>query len=389
MTFVRALTRVLVVPVAVTVACGSENTNQNPNTGVGGAPTSGGDLGAARSGMSNASGPSSGGVSAGGATTGGATTGGATTGGVLLSGSSKSGDSATGGGSAAGGGGGPPATGGGTGGGGAGPLGGSAGMPTAGADGGPGKGAARSAGCGKSSGTPMNVAVANAIVTFPQGYDGSTPVPMLFGFHGANRTNQEFYEIDARAKGSDLEKHFLMVYLKSEGSGWVASDKARLDAAYDQMLQTYCIDTERVFATGSSSGAHFIEILLCQGERRFAGVALQSGYKECASWASTPALLIHGTNDSQRVSAGDANGRLELEPFVASNGCSMPTTPYREAQACTSIYDQAAVNNGCVAYTGCAAPLVFCNHDDLNYSGTNHGWPCFANQTIDAFFSAL
>jgi polyhydroxybutyrate depolymerase len=243
-------------------------------------------------------------------------------------------------------------------------------------------------GCGKSSGTPMNVNVPNAIVTFPNGYDGSTPVPMMFGFHGAGRTHQEFYEVDARTKGSDLEKHFAMVYLKAAGSGWASSDKSRLDTAYDQMTNDHCIDTNRVFAIGHSSGAHFIEVLLCNGDRRLTGVGLVSGSKQCASWQAVPGILIHGTTDQERVSLNDEDGQQELAPFLTSNGCGM-SSPYSGAMSCKSIYNQATVNHGCVTYQGCSAPFVFCNHDDQNYGGTNHGWPCFANQTFYTFFDAL
>jgi polyhydroxybutyrate depolymerase len=100
-------------------------------------------------------------------------------------------------------------------------------------------------------------------------------------------------------------------------------------------------------------------------------------------------MLIHGTTDQERVSLGDANGQQELGPFVTSNQCMSTTSPYAAAMACKSIYDQANVNHGCVSYQGCTAPFVFCAHDDQNYGGTNHGWPCFANQTMYAFLSSL
>jgi poly(3-hydroxybutyrate) depolymerase len=244
-----------------------------------------------------------------------------------------------------------------------------------------------STGCGKSTGMPMNVNVPNAIVTFPDNYNGSTPVPMMFGFHGAGRTNQEFYMTDARMQNSDLENHFAIVHLKSAGSAWAMSDTSRFDTAYNQMTQTYCIDLNRVFATGHSSGAQFIELMLCAGEDRLKAVAPVAGSRTCASWDALPSLLIHGLNDNQRGS--DANGQQERGPFITSNGCSMSTTPYTAAMSCNSIDNQAAVNNGCVAYSGCMAPFVFCNHNDQNYGGTNHGWPCFANQTMYAFLSGL
>jgi hypothetical protein len=47
------------------------------------------------------------------------------------------------------------------------------------------------------------------------------------------------------------------------------------------------------------------------------------------------------------------------------------------------------VNPGCVSYQGCADTLIWCSHDDPNYSNTNHGWPCFASRAMADFFSAL
>lgn len=389
----------LTVLVAVSAACGNESTNPSSISGTGGA--SGGASGGTASSGASAGGASAGGATSGGSPSGGSSTGGmtATSGGLSTGGaSSLGGGDGTSGGSSGGGSSGGGATGdsGGGGGGKAGGAGGAAGdgggaggMSGGTAGGGSSSTPMLSPGCGKSSGMPGNVNVPNSIVTFPDGYDGSTPVPMLFGFHGAGRTNDDFYRVDARTQNSDLEAHFAMVYLKAAGSGWVASDASRLDTAYDQMTQDYCIDMNHVFAIGHSSGAHFIEILLCDGDQRFGGVALVSGSRQCNSWNAVPGMLIHGTNDQERVSLGDADGQQELGPFLTSNGCGMSTAPYTDAMSCNSIYNQAAVNNGCVSYEGCSEPFVFCNHDDQNYSGTNHGWPCFANQAMYAFFSSL
>jgi poly(3-hydroxybutyrate) depolymerase len=179
-----------------------------------------------------------------------------------------------------------------------------------------------------------------------------------------------------------------MVYLKSAGSAWAMSDQSRFDTAYTQLTQNYCIDLNRVFATGHSSGAQFIEQMLCGGETRLKAVTPVAGSRTCASWQNPiPSMLIHGIMDNQR--ANDGNGFQEREPFITSHMCSMTTTPYTAVMACNSIHNQAAVNHGCVSYSGCAVPFVFCNHNDMNYGDTNHGWPCFANQAMYAFLSAL
>ncbi len=243
-----------------------------------------------------------------------------------------------------------------------------------------------SAGCGKMSGKPASANVANAIVTFPDAYDGSTPMPLVFGFHGAGRTNDQFRTADARTQGTDLEKKFVMVYLKSAGNGWVLNtDTARLNTALDTMKNSYCIDSGRVFATGHSSGAQMITQLLCANDKRFRAVAPVASSSYCTKWnAPTPTLLIHGKTDSERASTSqDADGRKDLAPYVASNVCGTTTAAY-DVAGCSSSGTQ--VVPGCVDYQMCSAQLVWCQHNDPNYSGTNHGWPCFANKAIYDFF---
>ncbi len=136
-------------------------------------------------------------------------------------------------------------------------------------------------------------------------------MPLVFGFHGAGRTNDQFRTADARTMGTDLEKRFVMVYLKAAGSGWVVNtDTARVNTAFDTMKSMYCIDQNRVFATGHSSGAQMITQMLCANDRRFRAVAPVASSVYCAKWNNPlPVLLIHGKNDSERASTSqDANG---------------------------------------------------------------------------------
>jgi polyhydroxybutyrate depolymerase len=244
-----------------------------------------------------------------------------------------------------------------------------------------------SAGCGR-GGRPAGGVVtvdADHIYTFPPSYDGQTPMPLIFAFHAnANPIDQ----IESITAGTALQQNFVMAFPKSVGQGWVlGTDAPRLDRWYDELLANYCIDTSRVFATGHSSGAQFIVQLLCQGESRFSAVAPVASSMYCQSWNPIPTLLIHGANDMERANTNqDANGRKDLGPYVASNGCDMSTTPYA-TPGCNS--GNVSVNPGCVSYSGCDETLIWCSHDDPNYSNTNHGWPCFANQAMFDFFSGV
>jgi polyhydroxybutyrate depolymerase len=254
--------------------------------------------------------------------------------------------------------------------------------------------AAASAGCGLAQGIPQNVAVDSTILTFPPTYDGSTPVPLVFGFHGANRTNLQQQVDDSKTIGSDLERNYVMAFVKSAGTAWdLGTDYPRFQAIREQILSRLCIDTEHVFAFGHSSGAQFIVQMLGDNRARetgFAAVApVSSSRYPNPAWTPVPTLLIHGLNDTQRN--GDNNGAMDIAQYAESNQCTGGPQPI-DIGTCASFADATNVNPGCVQYSGCAATTLFCNHNDPNYFQnnvpTNHGWPCFANSEIFAFFEA-
>lgn len=250
-----------------------------------------------------------------------------------------------------------------------------------------------SAGCG-SAATPAMDAVANNLLFFPPGYDGSTPTPLAFAFHGAGRTNVDQRTVDSRTVGSDLENNYIVAYMKSAGNAWdLNTDYPRFEAALQQIEAIACVDTANLFAFGHSSGAQFIVQMLgnpSTRETRFAAVApvASSDYGNPA-WSPVPTLLIHGLNDTSRP--GDNDGAQDISQYAESNQCSGGTTPL-SVPSCASLAGGVAVNAGCVQYSGCAAPTLFCNHDDPNYldngNPTNHGWPCFANSQIFQFFES-
>lgn len=255
---------------------------------------------------------------------------------------------------------------------------------------------AASPGCGSAAGIPSAVNVPNTIVTFPPSYDGSTPVPLVLWFHGAGRTNEEMRTIDSRTVGSALEDNYVNAFVKSTGNAWdIGADYARFNAVLDQMLNELCIDTEHLFAVGHSSGAQFIAQMLGNAsarETRLAGVVpVASSRFNNPAWEPVPTLVIHGLNDTSRP--GDANGAQDIVQYTEANRCAAGTAPLA-VPTCNSIAPgNVAVNPGCVSYQGCAAPTLFCNHDDPNYidngNPTNHGWPCFANPQIFEFFESL
>lgn len=241
-----------------------------------------------------------------------------------------------------------------------------------------------SAGCSAGgSGTPQ---VTNAIVGLPMGYDPSTPSPAIFAFHAAgNPSNQ----LQNEYGNTVLGKSYVMIYGAAAGGtgGWsLQADKTRFQTMFDEVLAKVCVDENRIFATGHSSGAQFVVQLLCDGETRFRGVAPVASSAYCNKWdQAVPALVIHGQMDQERAKVGDGDGAKDLAPFLASNGCRDTNAPATlDVAGCSGSIDP-----NCKQFDGCNEPTIWCQHNDPNYSNTQHGIPCFAESAMHDFFSGL
>jgi polyhydroxybutyrate depolymerase len=240
-----------------------------------------------------------------------------------------------------------------------------------------------SPGCSGGSGTAT---IANSVITPPDNYDGSTPVPVLFAFHGAGGNASSLQAPFASAAKS---RGYLAVFLKSQDSAWnPRADTPALDAAFDTIGESYCVDLNRVFAVGHSSGAQMITQLLCAGESRFRAVAPVASSKYCNGWDATAAIVIHGVDDIERGGQGlnrynldDGDGRKDFAVYHDSNECTEASTPFEPGGGCGPD-----IHPGCVEYDDCSARTVFCNHDDPQYGTSNHGVPCFASQVMFDFF---
>jgi hypothetical protein len=271
------------------------------------------------------------------------------------------------------------------------------GMSSAGTGGGGAGEVVPSAGCSRAS---ANVTIPNSLVGTPMGYTGSTPVPVVIAFHAAGNDNTS---IQNAFRNSDLAGKYLMVYPNSTSAttanktGWnMQADKNRYLEVRAAILSQACVDENRIYATGHSSGAQFVVQLLCSGDGDFAGVAPVASSVYCQKWKDgpVPALVIHGVQDVERTMYGlnDGNGMKDLQPYLTSNECDMMSTPFDpDLSRCGNVQgvDGKAFNDGCVEYSGCSAKTRWCNHNDPQYGTSNHGIPCFGVRAIFDFFESL
>jgi poly(3-hydroxybutyrate) depolymerase len=253
---------------------------------------------------------------------------------------------------------------------------------------------APSAGCAKAAPRPAGGTVtvaAQALHMFPASYDGRKPFPLLIALHACNNPNTEFVGL---TRGTAFETDYIRTFPNTPDANqcWTnySADSARVLAQYDELLNTYCIDTNRIVATGHSSGAQLLVNMLAHRtdaqHLKLRGVAPVAADPYNVAVA-TPVLYIDGMKDNQRspTSAADTVAKFRL-----ANMCSNTSKAYSAIAGCNSSdAGHPPVHPGCVIYDDCRATTIWCAHDDPAYSGTEHGVPCFAMKAMSDFFATL
>ncbi len=217
------------------------------------------------------------------------------------------------------------------------------------------------------------------VLDVPAGYDGTRAYPIVFGFHGAT-TSGEFFR--SRFYGnllSTMGDEAIVVHPDALGdpTQWGNGDVPFFDALLAALEGELCIDRERVFATGHSSGGFFTNTLGCQrgdvlraiapvsggGPFNFGGFGGGNGCTgEVAVW------IAHGENDETVLFERGVESR---DRWLEANGCGDTAAPVSPEP--------------CEEYAGCSEglPVRFCVYQD------GHDWPDFGPEGIWAFFSAL
>jgi polyhydroxybutyrate depolymerase len=218
------------------------------------------------------------------------------------------------------------------------------------------------------------------ILDVPTSVTPGTPVPVLLDFHGFGHSGAGVWKVSKFRELAEAER-FMTVYPEGveiqfshrdkvyQGTGWELaathgnSDLRFATAALDRLEAEYCIDRNRVFATGFSNGAYFSHLLGCMMADRIAAIAPVSGGKRptpCAPVRPVPALIFHGRQDDI-ISVADA--RAARDSWVQGNGCG------------------ASAGDACQVYAGCreGADVEYCEGDFA------HRWPPEATARIWEF----
>jgi polyhydroxybutyrate depolymerase len=239
---------------------------------------------------------------------------------------------------------------------------------------------AGSAGCGQSSALgsgDQSLQVAGVTRTYvldlPPAYDGSRAFPLVFAFHGASTSGRLFRSAFYGNLLSAMGDEAILVHPDALGepTAWnTAADVPFFDALVRELTSRLCVNEERIFATGHSSGGFFTNTLGCSRGDVLRAIAPVSGGgplgRSCTGQVA--AWVAHAENDA---TVNFTNGEGSRDRWLSANGCGDST--------------RAVSPNPCVEYAGCDAgsPVRWCVYQD------GHNWPEFAPAGIWEFFSAL
>ena len=242
------------------------------------------------------------------------------------------------------------------------------------------------------------------LLELPKGYDGRTPVPVLFAFHGTSSSAQEF--IGGAGYGNISEGvagRMLIVGPQGlkRGSGLIGwcdfslpndgisdSDIDFFDALIARLKATYCIDTGRIFAMGHSAGAVISNVLGCDRGDTLRAVGPFAGggpSKNCPK--PMAAFVVHNTAD-YLVKWSDT-GWLTTKYWTSKSGCdpigAMPTSAYAENSTTGAPLP-------CKAFSGCDSdfPVTLCLHSYSDEYDKTHAFPVrWGAKAMTDFFLAL
>ncbi|MDT5121101.1 MAG: polyhydroxybutyrate depolymerase [Acidobacteriota bacterium] len=232
------------------------------------------------------------------------------------------------------------------------------------------------------------------ILHIPPGYDGSTPVPLVFVLHGMGGKAKGMEQLTGMSAKADAEK-FIVVYPQAVGNPTVwntgfsslsnngADDVAFIRALANKLEHDLKIDTKRIYCCGFSSGAIMTYLLGAEMSHRFAAIGVAAGFvgvkqpdgsiKEDPNPAVPVSVIaFHGKKDQTIYYNG--GGALvdclsvadSIAFWVKADGCATPgqAVPTQDANLSIEDYNQCTNSREVILYT---------------FANGTHEWPKLQN----------
>jgi hypothetical protein len=223
----------------------------------------------------------------------------------------------------------------------------------------------------------------NYFIKLPEGYDKAKPYPVTIGGGGCGNTNGM-----AGADGGTHPRGMTAIqvalsYTYSGGAcfedGYANTPEVPyFDALMADLKAKYCIDTEKVFISGFSSGAwESVTLGLARGGI-IRGVATGAGGlredRPTPSGIPIAAILLTGQGDTANPIDGPTGSAAARDKILETNKCVGTETKAFAGDA------------DCRQYTGCPAafPVVFCTPPGSHIGGSDAHW-----EAVGAFWNTL
>lgn len=191
-------------------------------------------------------------------------------------------------------------------------------------------------------------------VWLPAGYTGTTPVPLILDFHGAAGEAVEYTTGFSGMAQRGPARGYLVVApqgvqgnasgvgWKSPGSGTEPDDAQFTSDLIKAVSAKWCVDPQRYYATGFSSGGAFTTYVSCVLDA-WGAVAPMAGanlVQPCPTRPPVAVVTFHGTTDTFVPYTSDVPASLPdpnafylgdvatvVNSWATRNGCQQPPTP--------------------------------------------------------------
>jgi poly(3-hydroxybutyrate) depolymerase len=194
-------------------------------------------------------------------------------------------------------------------------------------------------------------------VRLPEGYDPMKPYRLMFTFPGCTGKGDGAVPL-FNAPGADA----IFVGPSPDGDCFVYGLDSKDVAFFDEMLKVveanYCVDQNRIFTSGHSSGSWLSNVLGCQrsnilrAQGNISGALPGLDLSKCLT-QSIAGMLIHDQDDPDNDVSGGIKARDRLREL---NGCGTETKPIAPEP--------------CVEYQGCNSgyPVIWCQTQGEGHS---------------------
>ena len=190
-------------------------------------------------------------------------------------------------------------------------------------------------------------------LALPKDYDGTKAMPMVLLFHGWNSSAAEF-DKDTGFDTMGAARGYIVVSPDGSSkprtwnfipgvSGSAADDFGYVNTLASDLQKQLCVDKDRIYAAGHSSGSAFVGFLVCKPPYPFAGVAMVEASipSSCPANVTYSVLSIHGTADvNVPYNGGIGQGqtvpippvKTTITSFAARDACEVRAVVNRPAR---------------------------------------------------------